>query len=510
MPRADKPVLLLILDGWGLAEDPSNSAIDLANTPTWDRIWREYPHTRLIPHGTHVGLMEGQMGNSEVGHLNLGAGRVVRQDLLEVTRLIDAGELATHGPLNEFLAPMHDSGGTLHFIGLFSDGGIHSHINHLLGLARHAASVGVRRIAIHALTDGRDTAPKCCEQYFELAQRELPDNAFFASVGGRYFLMDRDHRWERTQQHWDVITHGMGPVARDWQTAVAAARNRDEGDEFITPTVIGDYAGFEADDRILCFNFRADRMRQSVAAWTQPDFEGFDRGDYSPLPLFSVRRYEAHFGNPVLISRDTVDETLAQVVSQHGLTTYKSAETEKYAHVTYFFNGGLEKPWPGEERVLVPSPKVATYDLQPEMSVSEVTDRLVEDMQQQGHDLYVVNYANGDMVGHTGVKQACIAACETVDACLRRVLDEAGWGEQVTVIVTADHGNCDVLTWPDGTPHTQHSMNDSPFVLVSEPRRELKPPAQWSLRDVAPTILELLGIDKPASWDGSSLLDDKG
>ena len=508
MPRAGKPVLLLILDGWGLAEDRSNSAIDLANTPTWDTLWRDWPHTQLIPHGEHVGLVKGQMGNSEVGHLNLGAGRIVRQDLQEISRLIREGELAAHGPLNDFLAPLKDSNGTLHFVGLFSDGGIHSHIEHLFGLIRHASARGVQRIAIHALTDGRDTAPRCCEQYFERMQRELGELAAVASVGGRYYLMDRDRRWERTQQHWDVITHGMGPVAKDWQTAIATARNRDEGDEFITPTVIGDYAGFAPDDRILCFNFRADRMRQSVAAWTQPGFEGFDRGDYKLHPLFSVRRYEADFANPVLISRDIVEETLAEVVSRAGLTSYKSAETEKYAHVTYFFNGGLEEPWPGEERVLVPSPKVATYDLQPRMSVNEVTDRLVEDLRLEGHDLYVVNFANGDMVGHTGVKEACIAACEAVDACLRRVLDAAAWGDKVSVIVTADHGNCDVLTWPDGTPHTQHSMNDSPLVLVSEPRRELKPPAEWSLRDVAPTVLELLGIPQPASWDGVSLLDN--
>ena len=508
MPRADKPVLLLILDGWGLGTDPQNSAIDLAHTPTWDRLWRDWPHTRLIPHGTHVGLMEGQMGNSEVGHLNLGAGRIVRQDLLELFRLIRDGELATHPALKAFLAPLADNGGTLHFVGLFSDGGVHSHIEHLVGLAQQAAAAGVQRIAIHALTDGRDTAPHIAEQYFERAARELPDNAFFATLGGRYYLMDRDHRWERTQQHWDVITHGMGPVAKDWQTAMAAARGRDEGDEFITPTVLGDYAGFAANDRILCFNFRADRMRQSVEAWSQPEFSEFERGDYTVLPLFSVRRYESHFDNPVLITRDTVDETLAQLLSRHGMTTYKSAETEKYAHVTYFFNGGMEAPWPGEDRVLVPSPKVATYDLQPQMSVNEVTDRLVADLRQSGHDLYVVNFANGDMVGHTGVKQACSAACEAVDSCLARVMEAAQWGERISVIVTADHGNCDVLSWPDGSPHTQHSMNDSPLVLVSAPRRELKQPQEWSLRDVAPTVIELLGIQQPASWDGTSLLED--
>lgn len=508
MPRADKPVLLLILDGWGLGTDPQNSAIDLAHTPTWDILWRDWPHTRLIPHGVHVGLSPGQMGNSEVGHLNLGAGRIVRQDLLELNRMIAAGELAAHSALNAFLDPLAANGGTLHLVGLFSDGGVHSHIEHLLGLIRQAAARGVSRIAIHALTDGRDTAPRIAEAYFERVQRELPPQAFFATLGGRYYLMDRDHRWERTQQHWDVITHGMGPLAKDWQTAMATARLRDEGDEFITPTVLGDYAGFAANDRILCFNFRADRMRQSVAAWSQPEFGEFDRADYAPLPLFSVRRYEAHFDNPVLITRDTVDETLAQLVSEHGLTTYKSAETEKYAHVTYFFNGGLEAAWPGEDRVLVPSPKVATYDLQPQMSVSEVTDKLVEDMQQSGHDLYVVNFANGDMVGHTGVKAACIAACEAVDFCLARVMEAAEWGERISVIVTADHGNCDVLTWPDGSPHTQHSMNDSPLVLVSAPRHALNAPAEWSLRDVAPTVIELLGIPQPQSWDGTSLLDN--
>lgn len=524
-----KPVLLLILDGWGLAGrgDPSrpdaessrqNSAIELARTPVWHKLWEEWPHTELVPHGRAVGLTDGQMGNSEVGHLNLGAGRVVWQDLLAATKLIEGGGLATHAAWQGWLGAAREGGDELHFIGLFSDGGVHSHIEHLRGLVLSAAAANPQaQIYIHALLDGRDTAPRIAEQYFGQAEKWLPANGAFATLGGRYFAMDRDQRWERVKLAWDALVHGQGQRQPDWRSAMALARENDEGDEFVTPTVLGDYAGMQGARVSVCFfNFRADRARQFCEALTAPAFEGFERGTFQQVSLFSLKQYREDIICPVLLDDRAVEHTLAEVVSRHpGLhgaqaRIYKSAETEKYAHVTYFFNGGREAPWPGEERVLVPSPKVATYDLKPEMSVVEVTDKLCAALQSAAYDLYVVNFANGDMVGHTGVREACIAACEAVDACLGRVLETCGWGERVSAIITADHGNCDVLTWPDGTPHTQHSMNNSPLVLVSAPRRELRAPSArpWSLRDVAPTILALLGIAQPPDWDGVSLLAD--
>ncbi|MDQ3023415.1 MAG: 2,3-bisphosphoglycerate-independent phosphoglycerate mutase [bacterium] len=513
-----KSVLLLILDGWGLAEDPTNSAIDLASTPNWDRIWRDFPRTKLVPHGEAVGLLEGQMGNSEVGHLNLGAGRVIYQDLVAITKLIDNGELKDHADLNAFLDRAGQ--GTLHFVGLFSNGGVHSHIDHLCGLANYAAEKCGVPLKVHALLDGRDTPPAIAEQFFAYAEEHLPHSAQFATLGGRYFGMDRDKRWQRTELAWDAIVEARGAWAPDWRTAMICARDWGMTDEFITPTVLGGYTGMQPGDSVICFNFRADRMRQLVSALVLEDFDSIERRSDPRPDVFAFTQYRDDFDIPVLLAYEPVAETLAEVCSKAGLHIYKSAETEKYAHVTYFFNGGREEAWPGEDRVLIPSAQVATYDLQPEMSIHEVTDRLVEAIKAGAHELLVVNYANPDMVGHTGVADACITACEAVDKCLGRVLEAAQWGKQAAVMVTADHGNCDVLRWPDGTPHTQHSMNLVPLVLVSEPRRDLHAladaarlvvgsshPQCFSLCDVAPTILDLLGISKPDSWTGISLLE---
>jgi 2,3-bisphosphoglycerate-independent phosphoglycerate mutase len=546
-----RPVLLLILDGWGLGEDPSNSAIEQANTPVWHGIWEKYPRTKLVPYGESVGLSEGQMGNSEVGHLNLGAGRVVYQDLVAITKLIDSGGLAKHERLNTFLDGVGE--GTLHFVGLFSDGGVHSHIDHLIGLANYVASRAAQDAApttmcIHALLDGRDTPPAIAEQYFEYSQSRLPQGVSFATLGGRYFGMDRDKRWQRTKRAWDAIVHARGAWAADWQSAMAQARRWGSTDEFVAPTVLDGYQGMQPGDSVICFNFRADRMRQLVEAFLNGSVEAAagrpEDGGKLPPPqsvkprVFTFTHYRDDFNIPVLLTYEPVEQTLAQVCSEAGLKVYKGAETEKYAHVTYFFNGGREEPWDGEERVLVPSPKVATYDLKPQMSVYEVTDKLAAAIESGEHDVLVVNYANGDMVGHTGVIPAEIKACEAVDECLGKVLEAAQWGKRCAVIVTADHGNCDVMRWPDGTPHTQHSMNLVPVVLVSEPRIELcsfeeepkkhgqldehieegqeragEPiengearPETWSLCDIAPTILDLLGVKKPKSWTGISLL----
>jgi len=503
-----KPVLLLILDGWGIASDPSISAIDQAKTPTWDKLVAEYPHTRLITHGPHVGLTEGQMGNSEVGHLNLGAGRVVYQDLLAIQRMLDSGAISAHEDLNQFLKACSRGTSVLHFIGLFSDGGVHSHINHLRGFINLARRRGIKRVYVHALLDGRDTAPNIAEKYFHSLSDKMPSGVGFATLGGRYFGMDRDRRWERTQQHWEAIVHGDGLKYANWEAAMAAARARKETDEFVTPSVLSDYQGIKDGDFVFFYNFRADRMRQLVSAFIFDDFDGFERGQLPMTRVFTVRRYRDDFPNQVLLQDDIVPETLVEVLSKRGLKVYKSAETEKYAHVTYFFNGGREDPWPGEQRVLVQSPMVSTYDQKPEMSVYEVTDRLVQHLKQRDFNLYVVNFANGDMVGHTGIKEAAAKAVSAVDHCLEQILGAVHWGQDVNVIITADHGNCDELEFPDGSPNTQHSMNDVPFVLVSDPRRELKAPAEWSLCDVAPTVLALLKVEPPESWTGTSLLDE--
>jgi 2,3-bisphosphoglycerate-independent phosphoglycerate mutase len=514
MTAADlKPVLLLILDGWGLSSQTENNAIELAATPTWHKLWNEYPHTRLVTNGTAVGLIEGQMGNSEVGHLNLGAGRIVYQDLPLIRRMIESGELDAHPRLNSFLRACSRGSSVLHCVGLFSDGGVHSHIDHLRGLIDIARRRGVKRIHIHALLDGRDTPPRQAEQYFRLVADKMHAGTGFATLGGRYFGMDRDRRWVRTMQAWEAIVHGDGLKAPDWEAAMRNARERKENDEFVTPTVLGEYDGMHDGEYVLFFNFRADRMRQMVSAFLFDDFDGFDRGRVPMTRVFSVRRYRDDFQNDVLLEEDIVPETITELLSGSGLRVYKSAETEKYAHVTYFFNGGRELPWPGEDRVLVQSPMVGTYDQKPEMSVYEVTDRLVQHLKARDHQLFVVNFANGDMVGHTGIREAILAAVHAVDHCLEQIMGATHWGRDVSVIVTADHGNAEEMTFPDGSVSTQHSMNEVPLVLVDEPRRELKQPDKdeygrlWSLCDVAPTIMALLKQTQPESWNGQSLLE---
>ena len=515
MAEKPNPVLLLILDGWGLTQDPANSAIAQADTPTWDKLMEDCPWTKLHTHGECVGLIEGQMGNSEVGHLNLGAGRVVYQDLSRIKRMIESGELDAHEHLNRFLRACSRGSSVLHLVGLMSDGGVHSHIDHLRGFIQIARRRGIKRIWIHALTDGRDTAPKIAERYFEEVGFKMPAGVGFATLGGRYYGMDRDRRWDRTLLAWECIVHGEAPRFPGWKEAMAAARERDEGDEFITPSVLGEYSGIQDGDFVMFYNFRADRMRQIVCAFLFDEFDGFERGRMPMTRCFSVRRYRSDFHNDVLLEDDFVTETLTEVLTKRGHKVYKSAETEKYAHVTYFFNGGLEQPWPGEDRFLVQSPYVATYDLKPEMSVYEVTDQLVQRLKAREHDLLVVNFANGDMVGHTGVKEACIKAAKAVDRCLEQILGAVHWGKDISVLITADHGNFEELTFDDGGPNTQHSMNDVPLLLVADPHRELKSPEDaedgsprkvWTLCDVAPTIMGLLGEQCPASWDGISLL----
>ena len=497
-----KPVVLCILDGWGHREDRTANAPALANTPTFDRIIATCPHNLLITHGPDVGLPTGQMGNSEVGHTNIGAGRVVAMDLGQIDLAIEDGSFFTNAALQAFIATLKASGGTAHLIGLVSDGGVHGHMSHILAAMRAITQAGVP-VVLHAVTDGRDVAPKSAYGYLEDLQAAMPNGARIGTLTGRYFTMDRDNRWERVAEAYEAMVHAKGLHAASAHAAVTAGYNRSETDEFITATVIGDYAGARDGDGLFCLNFRADRAREILAAMAAPLFAAFDAG---ARPVWAaclgmVEYSEAHnaYMTTVFPSREIVN-TLGEWVAKHGKRQFRLAETEKYPHVTFFLNGGEEQPETGEDRYMAPSPKVATYDLQPEMSCAEVTDHFVQAI-QDGYDLIVVNYANPDMVGHTGDLKAAIAACEAVDQGLARVVAAL---EQVggAMIVTADHGNCEVMIDPDtGGPHTAHTLNPA---LVGGPSGvSLKP---GRLADLAPTLLELMGLPQPPEMTGESLI----
>ena len=500
-----KPVVLCILDGWGHREDRTANAPALANTPTFDRIIATCPHNLLITHGPDVGLPTGQMGNSEVGHTNIGAGRVVAMDLGQIDLAIEDGSFFTNAALQAFIATLKASGGTAHLIGLVSDGGVHGHMSHILAAMRAITQAGVP-VVLHAVTDGRDVAPKSAYGYLEDLQAAMPNGARIGTLTGRYFTMDRDNRWERVAEAYEAMVHAKGLHAASAHAAVTAGYNRSETDEFITATVIGDYAGARDGDGLFCLNFRADRAREILAAMAAPLFAAFDAG---ARPVWAaclgmVEYSEAHnaYMTTVFPSREIVN-TLGEWAAKHGKRQFRLAETEKYPHVTFFLNGGEEQPQTGEDRYMAPSPKVATYDLQPEMSCAEVTDHFVQAI-QDGYDLIVVNYANPDMVGHTGDLKAAIAACEAVDQGLARVVAAL---EQVggAMIVTADHGNCEVMIDPDtGGPHTAHTLNPVPVALVGGPSGvSLKP---GRLADLAPTLLELMGLPQPPEMTGESLI----
>lgn len=500
-----KPVVLCILDGWGHREERTANAPALAHTPTFDRIMATCPHNLLITHGPDVGLPTGQMGNSEVGHTNIGAGRVVAMDLGQIDLAIEDGSFFRNQALLDFIARVKMSGGVAHLIGLVSDGGVHGHMTHILAAMRAITDAGVP-VILHAVTDGRDVAPKSAYGYLEDLQAALPQAARIGTLTGRYYTMDRDNRWERVAEAYEAMVHGKGLHAATAHAAVTAGYNRSETDEFITATVIGDYAGARDGDGLFCLNFRADRAREILSAMAGPDFTAFEVG---PRPAWSaclgmVEYSEAHnaFMTTVFPAREIVN-TLGEWVAKHGKRQFRLAETEKYPHVTFFLNGGEEQPEAGEERYMAPSPKVATYDLQPEMSCVEVTDHLVEAI-HDAYDLIVVNYANPDMVGHTGDLKAAIAACEAVDRGLARVvdaLDEVGGA----MIVTADHGNCELMVDPEtGGPHTAHTLNPVPVALVGGPAGVRLRAGR--LADLAPTLLELMGLPKPSEMTGESLI----
>jgi 2,3-bisphosphoglycerate-independent phosphoglycerate mutase len=501
-----KPVVLCILDGWGYREEREANAPALAHTPNFDRIWANCPHNLLITHGPDVGLPTGQMGNSEVGHTNIGAGRVVAMDLGQIDLAIEDGSFFGNPALQDFITRLQATGGTAHLMGVISDGGVHGHIQHVLAACRAIADAGVP-VVLHAITDGRDVPPSSAVTFMRELTEALPDGARIGTVIGRYWAMDRDNRWERVSRAFEAIVPAKGETATDANRAVDAAYQRGETDEFIAPTVIGGYAGAKDGDGFFCLNFRADRAREILLALGAPDFDGFDaaaRPNWAAM-LGMVDYSTRHNGfMTTCYPKQDIVNTLGEWVADHGRTQFRLAETEKYPHVTFFLNGGKETPSTGEDRFMPLSPKVATYDLQPEMSEPEVADQLVGAI-EKGYDLIVVNFANPDMVGHTGSLPAAIKACEAVDDGLGRALaalDQVGGA----MIVTADHGNCELMVDPEtGGPHTAHTTNLVPVVLVGGPQgTSLRDGGR--LADLAPTVLQLMGLPQPTEMTGKSLI----
>ena len=509
MAAVPRPVVLCILDGWGVRAEREANAVELADTPVWHRLMAECPHGVLDASEGFVGLPAGQMGNSEVGHMNLGAGRIVMQDLPRIDAALADGSLARSEILARFVAQLKQSGGACHLLGLLSPGGVHSHQTQLAGLARIVAGHGIP-VWLHAFLDGRDTPPQSALDYLASFQRDVAgiETIRIASVAGRFFAMDRDKRWDRVAAAYEAMVDARGAQAADARAAVEQAYERGETDEFVPPTVIAGYHGMRDGDGLLMGNFRADRAREILGALVDPGFDGFAR---ARVPRFAARlglvEYSAELNRflEVLFPAIALDNTLGAVVAHAGRTQLRIAETEKYAHVTFFFNGGEETVFPGEQRILVPSPKVKTYDLKPEMSAAELTDRLVEAIASGRFDLIVVNYANTDMVGHTGIVAAAIKAVETVDRCLGR-LEQAVRQAGGTLFITADHGNAEQMVDPaTHQPHTAHTLNLVPAILVNGPPGDALAP-HGSLADVAPTLVALLGLAQPAEMTGHSLL----
>ena len=505
-----KPIVLVIRDGWGInpggkaAREKNGDATLLAQTPFHDRLYREYPCATLSASGEDVGLPAGQMGNSEVGHLNLGAGRIVYQDLTRINKAIAEGELERNEVLREAFAKARN--GRLHFIGLVSDGGVHSHYEHLVALAAAAKKAGVEQILVHAITDGRDTSPTGGAGYLATCATELAKSgARIITVVGRYFAMDRDRRWDRTKLAWDAVVLGRGEVCQDTPSA-AVSRHYVKGktDEFMPALIFAEpnEQRIHDGDTVIFFNFRADRARQLSQAFLFKDFAGFEREVWPRVHYVTLTEYDVTYDCPIVFGPQSLRNILGDVVSAAGRKQLRIAETEKYPHVTYFFNGGVEKPVPGEDRKIIPSPKVATYDLQPEMSAVQVTDEVLSRLDQ--YDLIILNYANPDMVGHTGIVEAGIRAVETIDACLARlvpaVLSLGG-----KLLVTADHGNCELMRNPDGSPNTAHTTNLVHLIYVAEDAKNFRLES-GILADIAPTLLFLLGLPQPTEMTGHNLL----
>jgi len=508
---------MAILDGWGVGPLTDSNAIYVANTPNMDRWQKTFPYTTLVAHNGAVGLPEGQMGNSEVGHLNIGAGRIVYQDFTRINRAIETGDFFKNKVLKNTFTGVLKKKSALHLMGLVSDGGVHSHMNHLLALLKMAAEHGLTEVYIHAFMDGRDTPPTSGLNYISQLQHELVwiGTGRLATISGRFYAMDRDKRWERIKIAWQAIVEGQGILGRDPVQAVKDAYHRGETDEFIRPTVLLDESGspvakVKDNDVILVFNFRADRVRELTHAFTDRTWDAFAVNSRPALEAFvTFTQYDKQFSLPVVFPPASLDHILAEEISSSGLKQLRIAETEKYAHVTYFFNGGREEPFPFEDRVLIPSPQeVATYDLKPEMSAYLVTEKLLRRVDSEDYSLIVLNFANGDMVGHSGILAAAVKACEAVDVCLGMIVEKFT-AKGGIVIITADHGNAETMSEPNSDrPFTAHSSNPVPFILISEQHKNCSLRRDGSLRDIAPTILNLQNLPVPKEMTGQCLIVD--
>ncbi|MEP0985926.1 2,3-bisphosphoglycerate-independent phosphoglycerate mutase [Ekhidna sp.] len=498
----NKKVILLILDGWGIAKDKSVSAIDTAKTPFMDRMFKDYPHNTLEASGLAVGLPDGQMGNSEVGHMNIGAGRVVYQDLVKIGNAVKDRSIAENHTLKAAMEYAKKKEKPIHLIGLVSDGGVHSHIDHLKGLLTTLSDQGFHEVFVHAFTDGRDTDPKGGVDYLRDLQHHMADTTgTLATITGRYYAMDRDNRWERVKLAYDAMVHGEGKVVQDPLRAVEESYMEDVTDEFIKPIISTD-GKIKEGDVVLCFNFRTDRGRQITQALTQQDFpeQGMKKMN---LHYVTMTNYDNSFkGVHVMYGKENLNMTLGEVLERNHKKQIRIAETEKYPHVTFFFSGGREQPFDGEKRILCQSPKVATYDLQPEMSAFDIRDKIIPELQYKSADFVCLNFANPDMVGHTGDFEAAVKACETVDKCAEAVVNTALENDYLSIII-ADHGNSDMMINPDGTPNTAHTTNLVPFIIVDkEFKGEVK---SGKLGDLAPTILKFMGLECPEEMTGDVL-----
>jgi 2,3-bisphosphoglycerate-independent phosphoglycerate mutase len=506
-----KPAILIILDGFGWREETDGNAVAQAKKPNFDRYWETYPHTLLLASGEAVGLPQGQMGNSEVGHLNIGAGRVVYQDLTRISKAIREGTFAQNEVLSQAMKHVKEKGSKLHLLGLLSDGGVHSHIDHLLALLEMAKENELSEVYVHAFLDGRDVAPTSAKRYLQQLSAKMEELGVgqIATVQGRYYAMDRDRRWDRVEKSYRAMVYGEGLTAHDALSAVQASYDQEVTDEFVLPTVLVDSAGeplttIDDQDAVIFYNFRPDRAIQISQALTNPDFDGFDRGPkpLDPLYFVSMTHYSETVKGAIAFTPVDLKETFGEVVSRHGLRQLRIAETEKYPHVTFFFNGGQEKPYPGEERILIHSPKVATYDLKPEMSAYEVTEALLEAIEQETFDTIILNFANPDMVGHSGKLEPTIRAVEAVDECLGCIVDLV-LQKGGAAIITADHGNADMVIDEQGNPQTAHTTFPVPCI-VTQLDRELR--NDGKLADLVPTLLDLLQIAQPQEMTGRSLI----
>ena len=505
-----KPVMLMILDGFGINDNSNGNAAKLANTPNLDKIMKKYPTSELYASGLKVGLPEGQMGNSEVGHTNIGAGRIVYQELTKITKSIEDGDFFTTPEFIEAIENCKKYNSKLHILGLVSDGGVHSHIRHLYALLELAKRRDFENVYVHCFLDGRDTPPASAENYITQLEEKMREKGVgkIASLSGRYYAMDRDKRWDRVKKCYDVLVNGEGNKSTSATIAIEDSYQKEVFDEFVEPTVICNgetpIATIQEHDSVIFFNFRPDRARQITRAIVDKNFNEFETKKMETYFVCFTSYDETMPNVKIAFKKEPLVNTFGEVISKHGMTQLRIAETEKYAHVTFFFNGGEEKQYPGEDRLLVPSPKVATYDLQPEMSAPEVTEKVVEAINSEKYDSIILNYANTDMVGHTGSLPAAIKAVETIDECVGKVVD-AILAHHGTLIITADHGNCEqMIDYQTGEPHTAHTTNPVPLILVTE-NTELKI-KEGKLADLAPTMLELLNIEKPKEMTGESIL----